>query len=90
MFAILVRVLDIHILVACYATLHPALSVRPSVRPSVRRSVTFLNCERFLHYSPCPPVRDCLAVYPALFFVVEIAVLAMTFCVEGGVEGELG
>ena len=26
-------------LVACYATLHPALSVRPSVGPSVRRSV---------------------------------------------------
>ena len=27
-------------LVACYATLHPALSVRPSVGPSVRPSVT--------------------------------------------------
>ena len=27
-------------LVACYATLHPALSVGPSVRPSVRPSVT--------------------------------------------------
>ena len=27
-------------LVACYATLPPALSVCPSVRPSVRRSVT--------------------------------------------------
>ena len=40
-------------LVACYATLHPALSVRPSVRPSVRRSVgpshfTFFVFLRFL------------------------------------------
>ena len=39
-----------------------------SVGPSVRPSVTFLNCERFSHYSSCPTVRDCIAVYPALFY----------------------
>ena len=47
-----------------HATLHLAVSVRPSVRPSV----TFLNCERFSHYRSCPTVRDWIAVYPALFF----------------------
>ena len=34
-----------------------------SVGPSVRPSVTFL----FLHYRSCQTVRDCIAVYPALF-----------------------
>ena len=44
------------------ATLHLAVSVRPSVGP-----VTFINCKLFfLHYRPCPTVRDCPAVYPAL------------------------
>ena len=46
----------------------PCRSVRPSVGPSVRPSVTFLNWERFLHYRSCPTVRDCHAMYPALFF----------------------
>ena len=32
---------------------------------SVSLSVTFLNCEQFLNYCPCPIVRDCGAVYPA-------------------------
>ena len=49
-------------LVACYATLHPALSVRrsvgPSVRPSVRRSVQhtllFLGFWDFLLQCSCP------------------------------------
>ena len=41
-----------------HATLHLAVSVR--------RSVTFLNSERFSH-RPCQPVRDWIAVYPALF-----------------------
>ena len=58
-------------LVACYATLHPALSVRPSVGPSVRPShFTFFGFLRFLaslllpkwwsdlNYGPCPPARD--------------------------------
>ena len=49
-----------------HATLHLAVSVGPSVGPSIRLSITFLNCERFLHYCSCPTVRDCLAVYPAL------------------------
>ena len=40
-----------------------------SVRLPVRRSVTFLNCERFLQYCPCPTVRDAGVVYPALFGV---------------------
>ena len=56
-------------LVACYATLHPALSVRPSVGPSVRHT-TFLalmgfltllllpKCSVDLNYGPCPPARD--------------------------------
>ena len=57
-----------------HPTLHLAMLVGPSVRPSVclpsvRRSVTFLNCERFLHHCPCPIVRNCPAVYPALFFL---------------------
>ena len=34
---------------------------------SVGRFVTFLNSGRFSHYCSCPTVRDCLAVYPALF-----------------------
>ena len=34
---------------------------------SVGPSVTFLNCERFSHYRSCQTVRDCIAVYPALF-----------------------
>ena len=42
-----------------HATLHLAVLVGPSV--------TFLNCERFLHYRSCPTVRDWIAVYPALF-----------------------
>ena len=58
-------------LVACDATLHPALSVRRSVGPSVRPShFTFLGVLRFLaslllpkwwsdlNYGPCPPARD--------------------------------
>ena len=58
-------------LVACYATLHPALSVRPSVRRSVRPShftfsafMGFLaipllpKCSTVLIYGLCPPVRD--------------------------------
>ena len=40
-----------------HATLHLAVSVRPSVCPSIRPSVTFLNCERFWRYSSCPTVR---------------------------------
>ena len=34
----------------------------------VCRSVTFLNFERFLHYCSSPTIRDCLAVFPALFW----------------------
>ena len=34
-------------LFACYATLHPALLVRPSVRPSVGPSVTPVRKPRF-------------------------------------------
>ena len=45
-----------------HATLHLAVSIRPSVGP-----VTFLNCERFSHYCSCPSVRDWIAVYPTLF-----------------------
>ena len=52
----------IHLLFSLgHATLHLAMSVRPSQ--------IFLNRERFLHYRPCPTVRDCPAVYPALFSI---------------------
>ena len=51
-----------------HATLHLAVSVRPSVRPSV----TFLNCDRFSHYCSCPTVRDWIAVYPALFLAFSL------------------
>ena len=69
-------------LVACYATLHPALSVHPSVRPSVRPSVTlyfFGGFCGFWPYCSCPndlvtsimapahPHATGVAVYPALF-----------------------
>ena len=77
---------SITFLVACYATLQPALSVRPSVGPSVRRSVRhtllFLGfCSFWLHCS-CPndlmtsitalahPHTTGVAVYPALFFLL--------------------
>ena len=60
-------------LVACYATLHPALFVRPSVRRSVGSSVghillfydfyslTLLLLPKWsgdLKYGPCPPASD--------------------------------
>ena len=41
-------------------------SVRCSVHP-----VACLNSERFSHYCSCPTVRDCIAVYPALFIVLS-------------------
>ena len=47
------------------------LWVGRSIGRSVGRSVgslCFKNCERFSQYGPCPTVRNCLAVYPALFF----------------------
>ena len=43
--------------------MHFAVSVGPSQ--------IFLNCKRFSQYGPCPTVRDCLAVYPALVFFVR-------------------
>ena len=54
-------------LVACYATLHPALSVRLSVGPSHFTFFGFLQSMASLllpkwssdrKYSPCPPARD--------------------------------
>ena len=46
------------------ATLHLTVLVGRSVG----KLQIFLVCERFMHHGPCPTVRDCLAVYPALFF----------------------
>ena len=43
------------------------MSVNPSVRRPIHPSVTFLDCGQFLHYCPCPIIRDAAAVYPALF-----------------------
>ena len=51
----------------------PCRSVGRSVGTSIRLSVTMLNCERFSHYRSCPTVRDWIAVYPALFNLVDIA-----------------
>ena len=48
-----------------HETLHLALSVA-SVRPEKK-----MNSKRFSHYCSCPTVRDCIAVYPALFFSHE-------------------
>ena len=47
---------------------HATLELAVSVRRYVGRSEILLNCERFSHYSSCPTVRDCIAVYPALFY----------------------
>ena len=57
-----------HFLVACHATLHPALSVRLSVRPFIRHALLFVffavffrsqcSCPNDLNYGPCPPARD--------------------------------
>ena len=71
------------VLVACYATLHPALSVRLSVRPyvgpSVRHTLLFRRLWFFWLYCSCPnaqltsnmapahPHATGVAVYPALF-----------------------
>ena len=70
-------------LVACYATLHPALSVhqsvRPLVRPFVRHTLLFLGFCGFWPHCSCPndgvtsimapahPHATGVAVYPALF-----------------------
>ena len=43
---------------------HATLELAVSVGRKERRSVTFLIFEVFCS---CPPDRDCLAVYPALF-----------------------
>ena len=67
-------------LVACYATLHPALSVRRSVGPSVGHTLLFLGFWGFWHHCSCPndlvtsimapahPHATGVAVFPALFF----------------------
>ena len=73
-----------HFLVACYATLHPALSARPSVcptvRPSVHHTLLFLvicgvwphsispNEEVTSIIAPAHPHATGVAVYPALFW----------------------
>jgi len=66
-------------LVACYATLHPALSVRPSVHPFVGPTVSlFCFCDLWPHCScpndqvtsntaPTHPHATGVSVYPALF-----------------------
>ena len=55
-----------------HATVHLAVSFSSSIS----QSELFLNCERFLHYCPCPTIRDCLAVYPALLPLVN----SITMC----------
>ena len=70
------------ILVTCYATLHPALSVHPSNRPSVGPShFTFLGfaifgltdlpkCSGDLKRGPCPPARNWSSRVSALVFLM--------------------
>ena len=55
------------------------MSVGPSVHP-----ITFLNSEWFLHYCSCPTVRDCIAMYPALIFLVAETQLCKRLCLSVG------
>ena len=64
---------EVNMIFSCRnATLELAILVHWSVcmsnSPSKSPSVTFLNCERFLQFCPCPTIPDCPAVYPALFW----------------------
>ena len=70
----------VRFLVACYATLRPALSVRWSVGPLVRHTLLFFGfCGLWPHCScpsdqvtsnmaPAHPHATGVAVYPALFY----------------------
>ena len=42
------------------------MSLSRSIRQSLRNIFEY---ERFLRQGPCPTVRHCLAVYPALFII---------------------
>ena len=44
--------------------------------------LTFLNGERFLHYRPCSTVRDCPAVYPAMFIWGQNKLFRCRCCLE--------
>ena len=88
LFSILQNFAFLSFLVAGYATLHPALLVRPSVRPlvclSVRHTLLFWGFWDFLLHCSCPndlgtsitaPAHrhaTWVAVYPALFNIVLI------------------
>ena len=78
-----------YFLVAYYATLHPALSVRPSVCPSVGRLVPILLFRRFRAFwahcsypnttvtfsitAPAHAHATRVTVYPALFLCMAVA-----------------
>ena len=71
-------------LVACYATLHPALSVRPSIGSPFTASLNFLNslpqpkrpCDLFYH-CPCPPAHDWGSRVYGLVLMKEESVLPL-------------
>ena len=63
----------------CLSCFFPSTRLYTLPCRSVCLSVTFLDCGWFLHYCPCPPVRDCIAVYPSLFIHLFIcSLLTMT------------
>ena len=73
------------LLVACYATLHPALSVRPSARPSVRPSIrpshfTFLFFFGGLWpHCSCPSDQVTSNIAPAHLHATGVAVYPALF-----------
>ena len=90
-------------LVACYVTLHPTLSVRPSVRPSVGHTLLFwgFSCPNNLVTSTTAlahPYATGVAVYPALLHVlrnivksdVRIRVYNIPYCSHNGSTDSAG
>ena len=78
--------------VPCYATLHPALSVRPSVRPSVRSSVrpshfTFFVffCGLWPHCS-CPSDQVTSNTAPAHPHATGVAVYPALFTLKHDIQ----
>ena len=87
----IVRISILKFLVACYATLQPALSVRPSdrrsvrpsVRPSVRHTLLFLGfCGLWPHCS-CPNDGEALNMAPAHPHATWVAVYPALFFSHG-------
>ena len=69
-------------LVACYATLQPALSVRRSVGPSVRHTLLFRRSWGFWLYHSCPNAPLTSNIAPALLHATGVAVYPALFSYE--------